>query len=87
MKDTDGDGLQDHEERDSYSGSFPVGRNGYSASFTFIYGDNAAKYAMDGTTKCFRGGGLNPCTVDTDCDLLPDPWEYQFAGIVFEWKL
>ena len=82
--DTDGDGLKDHEERDSYSGSLPVGRNRYSASFTFIYGDNAEKYSMDGTTKCFRGGGLNPCTVDTDCDLLPDPWEYQFAGIVFE---
>ena len=83
-KDTDGDGLQDHEERDSHSGSLPVGRNGYSTSFTFIYGDNAEKYAMDGTTKCFRGGGLNPCTVDTDCDLLPDAWEYQFAGIVYE---
>ena len=83
-EDTDGDGLLDNAERDPHSGSFPVGRNSYSASLTFIYGDNNEKYSNDGTTKCFRGGGLNPCTVDTDCDLLPDPWEYEFAGIVFE---
>jgi len=82
--DTDGDGIVDHLERDSSSGSFPVGRNVYGAKFTFIYGDNAEKYAADGSTVCFRGGGLNPCSVDTDCDLLPDPWEYEFAGIVVD---
>ena len=82
--DTDGDGLKDHEERDSRSGIFPVGRNEYrGVTLTFIYGDNAEKYAADGTTVCFRGGGLNPCTVDTDGDLLPDAWEYEFAGVVF----
>ena len=82
--DTDGDGLKDHEERDSHSGSFPVGRNSYEGvKFTFIYGDTAG-YEDNFTSVCFRGGGLNPCSVDTDCDLLPDAWEYEFAGIVFE---
>ena len=83
-KDTDGDGLEDHEERDGYSGNFYVGRTIYNGTkFSFIYGDTA-KNAEDGKSVCFRGGGLNPCTVDTDCDLLPDSWEYEFAGIVFE---
>ena len=44
----------------------------------FIYGDPA-----DDDSCCIRGGGLNPCTVDTDFDLLPDPWEHQYAGVVF----
>ena len=29
---------------------------------------------------CFAGGGLNPLSVDTDRDGLPDPWEKAFAG-------
>ncbi|MBR2394007.1 MAG: hypothetical protein IKA98_00690, partial [Candidatus Methanomethylophilaceae archaeon] len=85
--DTDGDGLADHSERDSWKNGFPVGRNVYGATeFTFIYGDKATqeKYLENGKSTCFRGGGLNPCTVDTDGDLLPDPWEYQYAGVVFE---
>ena len=82
--DTDGDGLKDHEERDSHSGPLPVGRNSYSgAKFTFIYGDTTGN-EENLTSVCFRGGGLNPCSVDTDCDLLPDAWEYEFAGIIFE---
>ena len=79
--DTDGDGLNDSQERDKWSGSLPVGYNEYPASFSFIYGDNSEKYAEDGKTTCFKGGGLNPCSVDTDCDLLPDAWEYEFAGV------
>ena len=37
----------------------------------------------DNGSCCIRGGGLNPCTVDTDKDMLPDPWERQFAGVIF----
>ena len=81
--DTDGDGLNDKAEGSSWSGNFYVGRDMKTMTFTFIYGSNTA-YEADMTTTCFRGGGLNPCTVDTDMDLLPDPWEAEFAGVVFD---
>ena len=86
-KDTDGDGLLDDAEGKSWNGEFYVGNNWYgSTPMSFIYGteENAEKYAADGSSICFRGGGLNPCTVDTDGDLLPDAWEFQFAGVVFK---
>ena len=84
-KDTDGDGILDHAEGKGWKGSFYVGSSVYSPiDLTFIYGENDDKYAQDGSTVCFRGGGLNPCTVDTDGDLLPDAWEFQFAGVVFK---
>ena len=85
--DTDGDGIQDHVEGKGWSTDFYVGNHLYGTqSATFIYGTDETfeKYADDGSTTCFRGGGLNPCTVDTDGDLLPDAWEAQFAGIVFK---
>lgn len=85
--DTDGDGVMDHAEGRSFVTDFYVGNNWYGSKATsFIYGQDvfAEKYDMDGSTTCFRGGGLNPCTVDTDGDLLPDAWEFQFAGIVFK---
>lgn len=84
--DTDGDGVMDDAEGSTWSDTFYVGRNEYNCSFSFIYGteENAEKYALDGTSICFRGGGLNPCTVDTDGDLIPDAWEFQFAGVVFK---
>ena len=85
-QDTDGDGINDHAEGKGWSTDFYVGNHWYGTqSATFIYGtdEKFAKYAGDGATTCFRGGGLNPCTVDTDGDLLPDAWEAQFAGILF----
>ena len=42
----------------------------------FVYDGNTD----DGTKRWIAGGGLNPCTVDTDLDGLPDGWEKQFAG-------
>jgi hypothetical protein len=41
------------------------------AERAFIYGYATAPGA---------GGGLNPCSIDTDLDALPDAWELQFAG-------
>ena len=85
--DTDGDGLMDDAEGKSWSATFYVGNNPYvGTDFSFIYGreEHDDAYALNGTSICFRGGGLNPCTVDTDGDLLPDAWEFQFAGVVFK---
>ena len=85
--DTDGDGLLDGEEGGTWEAAFVWGKTVSSDesdvgsvlhTYTFIYGTPAD----DGST-CIRGGGLNPCTVDTDGDCLPDPWEREFAGVVF----
>ena len=40
---------------------------------------NEGDFFVYGTTG-EAGGGLNPCSVDTDKDGLPDPWEAEFAG-------
>ncbi len=86
--DTDGDGLSDSEEGARWVANFTWG-NGAAGSdketlsiehtYSFIYGE-----PIDSGTTCIRGGGLNPCSVDTDGDCLPDPWERQFAGVIFE---
>lgn len=86
--DTDGDGLTDAQEGASWKADIVYGTTSHgSHQFSFIYGDNGGKPAADVDAAqnqiCIRGGGLNPCSVDTDGDLLPDPWEREFAGIVF----
>ncbi|HPW75865.1 MAG TPA: PKD domain-containing protein, partial [Kiritimatiellia bacterium] len=45
------------------------------AEMTFVYGT-----PVDNGTTCTPGGGLNPCSVDTDSDQLPDAWENAFAA-------
>ena len=81
--DTDGDGLSDRDEGSTWSATFRLGNSSdqdpLQHTYTFIYGDPA-----DDGSLCIRGGGLNPCTVDTDFDLLPDAWEHDFAGVVFK---
>lgn len=42
----------------------------------FVYGDPAD----NGVLTSIPGGGLNPLSMDTDLDGLPDPWEAQYAG-------
>ena len=79
--DTDGDGILDGAEGMAWLGTWYNGGAGYTvggsgAGMTFIYGN-----PQDSITCCVRGGGMNPCTVDTDIDGLPDPWEMQYAGI------
>ncbi len=85
--DTDGDGIADGAEGSGWNGTWAYGNSESSGyQFSFIYGPNGnkpAENADNGMSFCIRGGGLNPCTVDTDGDLLPDPWERQFAGVVF----
>ena len=85
--DTDGDGLADDAEGMAWQAQWMLGNSiGATTELRFIYGPNGNKPAEDadnGYSFCIRGGGLNPCSVDTDGDLLPDPWEYQFAGLVF----
>ena len=85
--DTDGDGILDGDEGNTWTATFRYGNVGsedvHTHTYTFIYGPNEGKPEKDDGTICIRGGGLNPCTVDTDGDLLPDPWEQDFAGVVF----
>ena len=82
--DTDGDGISDSDEGARWLATWSYGKaTGQTAVFSFIYGPNENRPAGDNNSTCIRGGGLNPCTVDTDGDLLPDPWEMGFAGLVF----
>ncbi len=77
--DTDGDRVSDSDEGAIWEAPFYVGRQVWPiATYSFIYGTATD----DGTTLCFRGGGMNPCSSDTDFDGLPDRWEKEFAGIV-----
>ena len=85
--DTDGDCILDGKEGDGWTGDFVINRyNGTaglyykSAHFFSIYGSPVD----DGMRRCFAGGGFNPCSIDTDADGLPDPWERQYSGILFK---
>ena len=66
--DTDGDGMSDSFE---FNGS-----SVYIKAANFIYGTPED----DDRLTSIPGGGLNPNSVDTDRDGLPDTWEAQFAG-------
>ncbi len=81
--DTDGDNIDDATEGSSWKNACVLNHamrvstgDGNSYTFTFIYGA-----PEDDKSLCIRGGGMNPCSVDTDFDLLPDPWEMCFAGV------
>lgn len=76
--DTDGDGISDGMEGAGWSDTFYAGRKEFpGTSFTFVYGN-----PIDNGSCCIRGGGMNPCTIDTDMDGIPDLWEVRHAGIV-----
>ena len=45
------------------------------AERAFMYGT-----VTDNGTSCIQGGGLNPNSMDTDLDGLPDAWEVDFTG-------
>ncbi len=82
--DTDGDLIKDGLEGAAWNGVYTFNRWGStqlrtaSVKHYSIYG-NPTNYS----SRCIRGGGYNPCTIDTDLDGLPDPWERQFAGLLF----
>lgn len=85
--DTDSDGVIDHEEA-----AFPYFYGAGWGERTFLYGTVPDVVASRGTVPlnvtlsgrlgCYPGGGLNPTSMDTDLDGLPDGWEAQFAGVV-----
>ncbi len=63
--DTDGDSLSDSAER----GNFAIG--------PFLY-DPPEGWSPAYIRGARAGGGLNPCSVDTDMDFIPDFWEVQY---------
>ena len=89
-KDTDGDGLDDGKEGSNWTGSYTINRwgqdNNRSKETTTISG--VAHHMIYGNPKsgggtCVRGGGYNPCSIDSDSDGLPDLWEHQYTGLLF----
>ena len=83
--DSDGDSIDDGPEGKSWRGEFVINRIPQTddASVLINYFSIYGSPADDGTTS-IRGGGYNPCTIDTDSDGLPDPWERQFTGVLFK---
>ncbi len=78
--DTDGDGVSDSDEGKKWKAAFQYeGKTYEGRTFSFIYGT-----PEDDNSRCIRGGGMNPCAVDTDHDGLPDGWERQYAGLPFQ---
>ena len=88
--DTDADGVEDAAEHTAWSRPWTYNRwaNGKTAKIDgksiqahhrTIYGN-----PYDNGTRRIRGGGGNPCSIDTDEDGLPDGWEHQYAGVVFQ---
>ncbi len=84
--DTDGDNVRDDTEGGSWKNVIVYSRalavllgSSSTYSYSFVYGS-----PEDDGSLCIRGGGMNPCSVDTDFDLLPDSWEMSFAGLRFE---
>ncbi len=63
--DTDGDQIWDGEEQNYFN---------YQTGYTLPAGSAAPNAPL------VPGGGLNPCTVDTDLDYLPDFWEAYWTG-------
>ena len=82
--DTDGDGLSDGEEGDrrfayqerefSFFDAPETEPRPIESQLAKIFGANTMKRGH------VPGGRLNPCSVDTDMDYLPDGWEWQFNG-------
>lgn len=64
--DTDGDGINDGPEMTYMNGT------------TLFTNQVVGSWAG----SCYIGGGLNPCSSDTDADTMPDPYEASYlAGI------
>ena len=75
--DTDLDGIVDGVEGSAWNVVFANGGSTWGVQLGFVYGSPED----DGLIVCFRGGGMNPCTIDTDLDGIPDGWEMQHAGV------
>ena len=84
--DTDGDYIRDDIEGGYWDGTYKYGKQEtFDHKFTFIYDktDGVKPEIVHTDIPHARGGGMNPCAVDTDGDRLPDTWEACFAGLVF----
>jgi hypothetical protein len=63
--DTDNDQMSDGAEQ---------------GAFNYVQGWTLTQQGVLPAALMIRGGGLNPCSVDTDLDYLPDYWEAYWPG-------
>ena len=78
-KDTDGDGIDDKTEGSTFAYSTDYTGENWTLAGVTLPSDGGDPWD-DGKLWSIPGGGLNPCSVDTDLDGLPDGWEKQYAG-------
>lgn len=82
--DTDGDGLSDKKEGDKtfrYQELYKASWDAEGALASGVEVQLAERFGENTMTRGHvPGGGLNPCSVDTDMDYIPDAWEYVYAG-------
>lgn len=89
--DTDADQIRDGDEKTFlYNNDFDADGNPIDECEVVVGADGSTVLSHDigkeschyyyRRSWCFPGGGLNPLTVDTDGDALPDAWERSFAG-------
>ena len=80
--DTDGDGVADNEERADWTRPYSFNRWNQKAVARTVKHFSIYGEPYDNGEMVIAGGGLNPCSIDTDQDGLPDPWERQYGGIL-----
>ena len=71
VEDTDGDGLVDGAEGGYKNLDVAEGEETSGSLAVLKYAGGTIEW----NNSCYVGGGLNPTTVDTDGEGIPDPWE------------
>jgi hypothetical protein len=79
-KDTDGDGLGDGAEGGYGNLEVPEGDEAEGSLAVLKYAGGVINW----NNSCYIGGGLNPTSVDTDRDAIPDHWEARYRSTIYD---